>query len=105
MTKKNKNYNNIFIHFTELVDPVIDIIKSIYNLIDLNENENINIINNYNEDNENKIIERRFSSISPKSKRNNRRFNNLNSLKYENKSAYLSSELCKDEEDWGKSFL
>ena len=103
MTKKNKNYNNIFIHFTELVDPVIDIIKSIYNLIASNENENINIINNYNEDNENKIIERRFSSISPKSKRNNRRFNNLNSLKYENKSAYLSSELCKDEEDIEKT--
>ena len=103
MTKKNKNYNNIFIHFTELVDPVIDIIKSIYNLIASNENENINIINNYNEDNENKIIERRFSSISPKSKRNNRRFNNLNSLKYENKSAYLSAELCKDEEDIEKT--
>lgn len=105
LAKKNKNYNNIFIHFTELVDPVIDIIKSIYNLIDSNENdnENINIKNNYNDDNENKSIERRFNTITTKSKRNNRKSNNSNSLKHESKSAYLSSELCRDEDDIEKN--
>ena len=106
MTKKNQNYNNIFIFFTEFDEPVFDIIKSIYDLTNSKENKDLLNNNNYNNnENQSQISEKRHIILSQKLKRNNKILSNNTSFKYENKSVNLNlnlnlnEEICKDEED------
>ena len=104
LAKKNKNYNNIFINFTQLVEPALHIIKSLYNLI--NSDENIKLLNNNKTENEEQSNEIKYNTISSESKRNYKRLNNYIPSKYESKSVNdinINDELCKDNDDYEDS--
>ena len=114
LAKKIPNYNNIFIHFTDLTEQVIENIKSIYNLIYSEENniylksssKNKLLINSNNtndsqslnsDKNINQKIKPRktFKKISSIKSSSNINSNSVNSS-YNNKF----QELCEDDEDY-----
>ena len=114
LVKKIPNYNNIFIHFTELTEQVIENIKSIYDLIYSEENniyfqsnsKNKLLINSNNTSDEQslnsdkninqKIKPRKtFKKISSAKSTSNINSNSINSS-YNNKF----QELCEDDENY-----
>ena len=113
LSKKNPNFNNIFNHFTSLLEPTISNIKSIYELIHKKSNQKYleNIIKNKNEiiskvNTNKKII---FQPIKNNENINNNE-NMSNSVLIKNQKRYsrFSSskseaskfeELCVDDED------
>ena len=96
LAKKNKNYNDIFIYFTALVEPAVDIIVSLYNLI--NSNENIKLLKDNNIGKESQRVDKKYNKIASKMKRNKK----YNLFDYKSKSVNninINDELCKDEDD------
>ena len=113
IAKKNPNFNNIFIHFTLLTDQVVENIKSIYDLINSEENKlylkekesNKNLLNtnseSLNQNNENTESE---SDKMTTKKRNNKKFysaksGNMNNNSIKNISSIKFAELSEDKED------
>ena len=113
IAKKNPNFNNIFIHFTLLSEQVVENIKSIYDLINSEENKlylkekesNKNLLNtnseSLNQNNENTESE---SDKMTTKKRNNKKFygaksGNMNSNSIKNISSIKFAELSEDKED------
>ena len=113
LAKKNPNYNNIFIHFNQLSDQVIENIKLIYDLVHSGKNKlypkekdfNIitfnNIVESQSKNSENgnntknKAKKRYKQRNSIKSVKSVKNINNSASNYYNNKFA----ELCEDIED------
>ena len=112
LAKKIPNYNNIFIYFTDLTEQVIENIKSIYDLIDSEENniylksgdENKLLINHNTSENKNQNSNNETNGTQKKKTR--KTFKKINAIKLPSSNNNTSSvnsyynnkfqELCKD---------
>ena len=115
ITKKNPNYNNIFIHFTILSDQVIENVKEIYNLIQTEEKksnirylrgrESTKTLINNNSESQSQNVENteKRNSVRKTERKKYTKYNSIKSSKMNSKSySNIFQELSEDKEDIDK---